>query len=179
MHYARKGLRKWRPWPLRLALLRLVFIVPVLHSRSAPVLICLSIVRLCTFSRRRQLVAQHGDAVKLAVRAEPSPDGAPLGEITSRGRVHCVGTRGAWLRVLYQGHRVRPQILTYRRALVLRAAAGRGTLTMGFLFSFCFLVATEPFSKKARCCFVRLRLFRYFATCYGWYCGVDRRECPE
>lgn len=32
---------------------------------------------------------------------------------------------------------------------------------MGFLFSFCFLVATEPFSKKARCCFVRLRLFRY------------------
>lgn len=55
-----------------------------------------------------QLLAQHGDGVKLAVRAEDSPDGASLGEITSRGRVHCVGTRGPWLRVLYKGYKVWP-----------------------------------------------------------------------
>ncbi|CAM9939967.1 unnamed protein product [Scytosiphon promiscuus] len=51
------------------------------------------------------LIAQHGDGVKLAVRNAPSTEGVPLGEITSRGRVYCVGTRGPWLRVLYHGHR--------------------------------------------------------------------------
>ena len=53
-----------------------------------------------------QLLAEHGDGVKLAVRAADSSEGASLGEVTSRGRVHCVGTRGPWLRVLYKGYKV-------------------------------------------------------------------------
>ena len=57
-------------------------------------------------STEEQLLAQHGDAVKLAIRAGDSSEGASLGEMTSRGRAHCVGTRGPWLRVLYKGYKV-------------------------------------------------------------------------
>eukprot|EP00903_Cladosiphon_okamuranus_P008211 g7904.t1 len=74
-------------------------------SASAQGMPLLAPARRHEFVMDPALVAQHGDAVKLAVRAAPSPDGTPLGEITSRGRVQCVGTRGPWLRVLYQGHR--------------------------------------------------------------------------
>lgn len=59
-------------------------------------------------STEEQLLAQHGDGVKLAVRAADSSEGASLGEMTSRGRAHCVGTRGPWLRVLYKGYKVCP-----------------------------------------------------------------------
>ncbi|CAM9349890.1 unnamed protein product, partial [Sphacelaria rigidula] len=51
------------------------------------------------------LIAQHGDAVKLAVRACPEASGESLGEIGSRGLVNCVAAWGPWLRVLYQGYK--------------------------------------------------------------------------
>ncbi|CAM9980422.1 unnamed protein product, partial [Ectocarpus fasciculatus] len=74
-------------------------------SSSAQGMPLLKPARKDVFIMDPALAAKHGDAVKLAVRAAPSQDGAPLGEITSKGRVYCLGTRGPWLRVLYHGHR--------------------------------------------------------------------------
>ncbi|CAM9795118.1 unnamed protein product, partial [Ectocarpus sp. 4 AP-2014] len=74
-------------------------------SSSAQGMPLLKPARRDVFIMDPALAAKHGDAVKLAVRAAPSQDGAPLGEITSKGRVYCLATRGPWLRVLYHGYR--------------------------------------------------------------------------
>lgn len=60
---------------------------------------------LFLYAHVSQLIAQHGDAVKLAVRACPEASGESLGEIGSRGLVNCVAAWGPWLRVLYQGYK--------------------------------------------------------------------------